>query len=268
MRGVDREAREHEHPELSREEPEAERVVRPTDTPLLSRSMPVGMPVFDGAMNAYGYVIGSAPFCDNSRKLWRKRSAATGSKSNSLIRRTSGRVRCTTSALFFACRTNTVSALGSARSDASLPSVARLRDRLNVAKRASAAFGFACAVVTAAAVIGTAIAARPRSISRFISLPSSGRGDAKQGAAADGVRACEQSVAVRRRAGAWPSTFRFSCPHPPFPNPHHRVTERCALRAQRAFSPSPRSSPGRRRCRRRAADRAGTRRTSPRARAP
>ena len=39
----------------------------PPTVPLLFRSNPLGTPVLDGAMNAYGYSIGSAPFWPRSR---------------------------------------------------------------------------------------------------------------------------------------------------------------------------------------------------------
>ena len=38
-----------------------------TIPPKLFRSKPEWMPVFDGAMNEYGYSIGAAPFCETSR---------------------------------------------------------------------------------------------------------------------------------------------------------------------------------------------------------
>src|SRR5215204_4271765 len=101
------------------------------------------MPVFDGAMNAYGYSIGAAPFCDTSRKLSRKRSAANGSKSNSLIRSTSGRTRCTTSATLRIWRRKTSFTPGADSWATSWPADARFSDALNVAKRTSAFGGAA-----------------------------------------------------------------------------------------------------------------------------
>src|SRR5215204_2800152 len=98
------------------------------------------MPVFDGAMNAYGYSIGAAPFCDTSRKLSRKRSAANGSKSNSLIRSTSGWTRCTTSATLRIWRRKTSFTSGADSWATSWPADARFSDALNVAKR-TPAFG-------------------------------------------------------------------------------------------------------------------------------